>query len=340
MFNKHYRTFLVALTVIFISSCSTTRDTQFPTNALNPQGPAAANIAELWWLMFALGIAVFLLVSLLMFYAIFKRNRADLDPETSDTPQQEAGTRWIIYGGLVMPTIVLAIVFAFTLRSINALAQTENPDLTIQVVGHMWWWEVRYPDQNVITANEIHIPVGYKVEFQLTSNDVIHSFWVPELQGKMDMIPGTTNTLQLQADAVGIYRGICGEFCGLQHAKMHYLIVAQTPEEFNEWLINQQQPAQEVTDENALRGQEVFFEVGCATCHAISGTQAVSAFGPDLTHLATRETIGAGILPNNRGNLAGWIVNAQSIKPGSRMPPMEIPGDDLQALLAYLETLD
>lgn len=336
MFNNFVLLFVASVGIFSTNNIMSDVEDGYVTSVLEPRGSAASSIDELWWLMFILGTAVFLLVSFLLVYAVFVRGQTD----RSNTSSSKAGMNWIIYGGLLMPTVVLAIVFIFTVRTMHAIAHTDNHDLTIQVVAHMWWWEVRYPDFNIVTANEIHIPVGYTVEFELSSFDVIHSFWVPQLGGKMDMIPGTTNSLQLQADEVGVYRGICAEFCGMQHAKMHYLVIAQTPEEFNEWLINQQQPAQEVTDASALRGQEVFFEVGCATCHAISGTRAVSAFGPDLTHIASRQTIGSGILPNNRGNLAGWVVNAQSVKPGSRMPPMEIPADDLQALLDYLATLD
>lgn len=277
----------------------------------------------------------FLLVTFLLLYTLFIRNQQ----RSVEQIEVQQGNLWIIYGGLVLPTLVLSIVFVFTLRSMQILAHDDDPPLVIEIVGRLWWWEVRYPDYNIITANEIHIPVGFPIEFRLTSAEVIHSFWVPELHGKMDLIPGQTNTLQLQADQARTYRGICAEFCGLQHAKMHFLVIAQPADEFNQWLIQQQQPVSTPQDESILRGQQVFFEVGCATCHAIGGTNAVSAFGPNLTHFASRQTIGAASLLNNRGNLAGWIVNAHSIKPGSHMPPMDIPAEDLHPLLDYLETL-
>jgi cytochrome c oxidase subunit 2 len=328
---------LVLLAIFIMTGGSVSAQDDPPVSALQPGGPAAANIAELWWVMFGLGTAVFFLVTAILLYTLFIRNRNRSDQDVQPQP----GKRWLVYGGVVMPSIVLAIVAVFTLRSMSVLAYADDAPLVIEVVGRMWWWEVRYPAYNVITANEIHIPANTRVEFHLTSAEVIHSFWVPELHGKMDLVPGQTSIFQLQADTPGVYRGICAEYCGLQHAKMHFLMIAQSPEEFNDWLIRQQQPPVAVTtlSESAQRGQQVFFEVGCATCHAISGTAAVSAFGPNLTHFASRQTLGSASLPNNRGNLAGWVVNAQSIKPGSHMPPMNIPAQDLHPLLDYLETL-
>jgi cytochrome c oxidase subunit 2 len=203
----------------------------------------------------------------------------------------------------------------------------------------MWWWEVRYPDHEVTTANEIYIPAGQPVNFRLTTNDVIHSFWVPELNGKIDMIPGKTNTLWLQAAEPGIYRGLCTEFCGLQHAKMQYLVIAVPPNAFAQWVEQQRQPAPAPTDETTRLGQQIFLGSACVYCHAIRGTNASGQLGPDLTHIASRRTLGAGILPNNRGTLGGWTINSQHIKPGNRMPPMNLSGAELQALLDYLATL-
>jgi cytochrome c oxidase subunit 2 len=226
------------------------------------------------------------------------------------------------------------------LRSHIALAYPPTPPaLTIEVIGHMWWWEVRYPDHEVTTANEIYIPAGQPVNIRLTTNDVIHSFWVPELNGKIDMIPGKTNTLWLQAAEPGIYRGLCTEFCGLQHAKMQYLVIAVPPNAFAQWVEAQRQPAPAPTDETTRLGQQIFLGSACVYCHAIRGTNASGQLGPDLTHIASRRTLGAGILPNNRGTLGGWTINSQHIKPGNRMPPMNLSGAELQALLDYLATL-
>jgi cytochrome c oxidase subunit II len=330
--------FLLFSALVFFAGCSPIDlgpETNRPLSALEPRGPFAANIAELWWVMFVLGTGVFILVTALTLYILFLRN----PQRTAAEVNRQRGMAWIIYGGVVMPVIVLAVVYVFTLRSFDFIRQVPNPPVVIEAVGHMWWWEFRYPEQDFITANEMHIPVGQHVEVRLTSADVIHSFWVPELHGKLDMIPGQVQTLQIIADEPGIYRGICGEFCGLQHARMHFMVIAQPEEEYEEWLVRQQQPAPAPEEDNVVRGQQVFFEVGCHFCHAIQGTQANRRFGPDLTHLASRHTIAAGVLPNNRGSLGGWVVNPQTVKPGVRMPPAEIGSEDLQALLDYLETL-
>jgi cytochrome c oxidase subunit 2 len=235
----------------------------------------------------------------------------------------------------------LLIIFGFTLRTMAALAATDTSDeVIVEIVGHQWWWEVNYPLQGVTTANEIHIPVGYPIELKVTSADVIHSFWVPELHGKIDLIPGQTNSFWLQADEPGVYYGECAEFCGLQHAKMALVVVAQPEEAFVTWLEQQQQPATQVMDSTLVEGQQIFLGSACSQCHTINGTTATGDLGPDLTHLASRLTLAAGTLKNNQGNLAGWIINPQHLKPGNKMPPTNLTGPELQALLAYLESLE
>lgn len=309
-------------------------------SALDAQGPAAANIAELWWIMFGLATAVFLLVAGLLLYIIYSRRARAASINELDL-HEDSGTRWLLWGGLVMPIVVLAIVLFFTFRSQIALANNPraNP-LTIDVIGQMWWWEVRYPDEDIVTANEIRIPVGQPVQLRLTSLDVIHSFWVPQLHGKQDMVPGRIDTMWLQADEPGVYRGICAEFCGLQHSKMHFVVVAEEEDTFQNWLEQQRQPAPEPTDDFVRRGQQVFLGSSCVYCHTVRGTNATGIVGPDLTHIASRLTLGAGILNNNRGNMAGWIIDPQHIKPGNLMPPTALNSEDLQALLAYLDTLE
>jgi len=213
----------------------------------------------------------------------------------------------------------------------------------INLIGHQWWWEAEYeaavPSQRFRTANELHIPVGRPVVFKVTSRDVIHSFWVPNLHGKRDLIPGYTTSIWLQADKPGFYRGQCAEFCGYQHAKMALYVTAESQAEFENWSADQRKEAPQPTSEEQMRGRDVFLHSTCTQCHTIRGTIAGAVLGPDLTHLATRGTIAAGTLPNQRGHLAGWILDSQSIKPGNRMPPNSIAGDDLQALLTYLESL-
>jgi cytochrome c oxidase subunit 2 len=250
------------------------------------------------------------------------------------------GVRILLYGGVIAPAIVLLVVFGFTIATLRALAMPEIPaEYTVHVVGHQWWWEVRYPQQLVQTANEIHIPAGRPVRFILSADDVIHSFWVPELHGKLDLIPGQTNEFWLQAEQPGVYLGECAEFCGIQHAKMRFLVVAQTPAEFNAWLAAQRLPARPPQEPLAVSGQQVFLNSGCIYCHTIAGTQATGKLGPDLTHFASRQSLASATVPNNRGNLGGWIADPQHLKPGTQMPPTAISGDDLQALLAYLATL-
>jgi cytochrome c oxidase subunit II len=215
--------------------------------------------------------------------------------------------------------------------------------LRIDVVGHQWWWEVKYDDpdpQNIVnTANEIHVPVGRPVLLKMRSTDVIHSFWAPNLAGKKDLIPGHETTTWFRADSAGVYRGQCAEFCGHQHAKMAFYIVAEPRLEFEKWLGQQREPAKTPTDSLTQTGERVFLSGPCAMCHAIAGTGAGGTVGPDLTHLASRRTIAAGTLPLTTGNLAGWILDPQSIKPGAKMPPNQIDPQSLQALLAYLGTL-
>jgi cytochrome c oxidase subunit II len=311
-----------------------------PTSALRPQGPAAAHIADLWWVMFALAAIIFVGVTGFLAFALFRRQSAEFDEDASTT-QPSGGTRLIVGGGIIMPAVVLVGVFGFTLWTMNVLnAYARETAMTVQVTGHQWWWEVRYPEQGFATANEIHIPIGQPVRIELASADVVHNFWVPELHGKIDMVPGKINTFWLQADEPGVYRGKCAEYCGTQHAKMEFVVVADPPEQFAAWLGRQQLPASQPSDALALQGQQVFLGSTCVQCHAVRGTDANSTIGPDLTHLASRRTLGAGVLENNLGNLAGWITNPHSVKPGNKMPPVVLDPKDLNALLAYLATLE
>jgi cytochrome c oxidase subunit 2 len=295
--------------------------------------------------MLELGTLIFVLVVVLLGMAILRGRRA-----TSTTVPEshggDVGRRWILWGGLALPLVVLAIVFGY---SIYTLAAVENPQgqatIHIQVVGRRWWWEVNYLDQGIATANELHLPVGVPVQLQLESADVIHSFWVPELAGKMDLIPLRINTITLQSDHIGVYRGECAEFCGLQHAHMAFMVVTQSAGDFNTWLTAQQQQAPPPPNPVAQRGQQVFMSAGCVFCHTVRGLNDKSIdrsavdLGPDLTHLKSRLTIAGASLTQNRGNLAGWIIDPQHVKPGSLMPNQYMNSQDLQTLLAYMATL-
>ncbi|MBA2577374.1 MAG: cytochrome c oxidase subunit II [Euzebyaceae bacterium] len=300
-------------------------------SALRARGPAAAEIAALWWLMLGLAAAVYAVTIVLLAVASRRAGRYTLRP----------GHGFVVVCGVAVPAVILVVLMVLTIRTgVATLATDDEPALTVQVEGRQFWWDVRYDDGAVVTANELHLPVGEQVEVELTSDDVVHSFWVPQLHGKLDMIPGRVNRLLLQADEPGVYRGICGEFCGIQHARMHFVVVAEPREQFDAWLEGQRAEAAEPAGDLAAEGREVFLGTSCVACHAIRGETGPNAIGPDLTHLASRRTIAAGMLANNRGNLAGWILDPQSQKQGARMPPTNLEGPQLQALLAYLESLE
>jgi cytochrome c oxidase subunit 2 len=240
--------------------------------------------------------------------------------------------------------VLLLILIAASVLTDRALAQLPlRGAATIEMTAHQYWWEARYGESRssnyFTTANELHIPVGTPVQVTLHSNDVIHSFWVPNLQGKKDLIPGRTATIQLRADRAGTFRGQCAEFCGMQHANMAFLVIAEPPARYQEWTEHQRSAAAAPVSEEEKLGRRVFMGATCAQCHTISGTEAAGRIGPDLTHLASRKTIAAGMLPNTRGHLAGWILDPQQIKPGNSMPPSALAAEDLKALLAYLGTL-
>jgi cytochrome c oxidase subunit 2 len=246
-------------------------------------------------------------------------------------------------GVTVITLFVLLVASVVAAKNETQSLVSKNP-ISIQVIGHQWWWEVQYPNSAEPyrigeTANEIHVPVGVPVHIHGTSRDVIHSFWAPNVQGKRDLIPGYETDFTIQADKAGRWRGQCAEFCGEQHAHMSFYLIAEPRSQFESWLAAQAQSAPDPGNPQVAHGQQVFLTHACVMCHTIRGTTAGSRVGPDLTHVASRSTIAGGTLPNTIGNLAGWILNAQSMKPGSRMPPNPMSGQDLQDLLAYLETL-
>jgi cytochrome c oxidase subunit 2 len=300
-------------------------------------GPGAASIARLGTGLIIAAVIVFVVVVLLLVLPVLRRADGDLAP-VPDAADSRSSLRWIVLGGGLVPMLILAGVFAFSLAAMREQQQPATP-YQVDVIGHQWWWEVRYPHDGVTTANEIHIPVGRAVRIHLLSADVIHSFWVPQLQGKTDAITGQVNETWLQADHPGVYRGECAEFCGVQHAKMAFVVVADSPGDYAVWMANQQRTAVVPTDSSALLGQKIFLSQSCAHCHSVRGTSAGASVGPDLTHLASRRTIAAGTLDLNRGNLAAWILNPDRLKPGTKMPPVPLDGATLGALVAYLETL-
>ncbi len=313
--------------------------------ALEAAGPGAADIAGNWWLLFWVCVTVYALVIAALLIALRRGRPADagalgeVDRDLDANRERRIGFAIALSVGI--STVILLIFLGSSVITGRALASLSGKeDVTIEITGYRWWWKIEYthldPSQRMTSANEMHIPVGRPVKLTLKSYDVIHSFWVPELHGKRDLIPGHPNLLTIQADRPGVYYGQCAEFCGLQHAHMRLAVVAEPAEKFAAWLAAQREPAKAPTDEIAERGQQVFLSRPCAFCHNISGTEATGKVAPDLTHVASRMQLGAGAIPNTPGHLAGWIVDSQHIKPGNSMPSISLSGDELQALIAYL----
>jgi cytochrome c oxidase subunit 2 len=296
-------------------------------------------VEGLWWLTFWTSVVVCVLVAAFIVQAV-RRGRAAGGGEGIDKRPVPWGPRFIVIAGLVVSGAVLAGTFAVSLRALNALAGPSGDSaLSIEVIGRNWWWEVRYPN-GAVTANEIHIPVGRTVEVKLSTADVIHSFWVPQLNVKQDQVPGIDNRISLRADEPGRYRGQCAEFCGLQHTHMVVYVDAQPQAEFDQWLAGQAAPAAAPTSSTASTGRDLFLKSSCAGCHAVRGTSAAGTLGPDLTHLASRETIGAGTLSMQRGPLTEFVRNAQDAKPGATMPLTELTPEELSAVVDYLMGLE
>lgn len=248
----------------------------------------------------------------------------------------------VLTNGIALPLVVLVALFViadvFLIRTTRAPAQGAT-DMTVEVVGHQWWWEFRYPGHPAVTANELHIPTGTRVEIVATTADVIHSFWVPALNRKIDMIPGSRNRIELDADRPGRYRGQCAEFCGLQHSHMGLYVVAEPPSRFQAWLARQSSPSRTPAGALQRQGADLVINGSCADCHTIRGTAASGTVGPDLTHVASRSTLAGLTLSNDRAGLASWITGNQTLKPGNQMPNIELPPDELSAVIAYLESL-
>lgn len=308
------------------------QDLYIRTSALDPAGPEAYSIFQLTsWMTWVFGI-VFVVVMLLLIYGLFAKKH-------KNTQKNVLFEKWfILVGGLIFPTLVLTGLLIYTLNLTSQLRL--NPSgIPIRVTGHMWWWEVEYPDFGIVTANEIYIPVGQRVEIELHSVDVIHSLWVPSLAGKMDLIPGVRNRMAFEASEEGIFWGQCAEYCGLAHAKMSLYVVALKPDDFESWIQHRKLSAQKNISQPISKGFELFHQVGCAECHAIQNTNAKGKIGPDLTHLGTRLTLGAGAISNNKGSLMGWISNPQVLKPGNKMPRTYMTTEQLQILTEYLMSL-
>jgi cytochrome c oxidase subunit II len=301
-------------------------------SVLSPAGPAAQDIARLTSLL-TIGAALILLAVMVLVALGARRDPAPVNEGL-----------WVVGGGVVFPVVVLSALFLYSMRLSDALMSPADPAaLRVEVDGRQWWWEVRYPGPDggsVVAANEVRIPTGTTVEVVVTSPDVIHSFWVPSLGGKTDMIPGRASRLTLRADRAGIYRGQCAEYCGTQHAQMALVLVAEAPEAFAAWLLAEAAPAPAPATADAARGLEAFMAQGCGACHTIRGTEARGRLGPDLTHLASRRTLAAGSLGNDTRTIRAWLAAGSALKPGNRMPSYaHLDTATLDAITAYLATL-
>ncbi len=311
---------------------------------MSPVGAASQSITTLAWIVFGVFIAVSVLMWVLITWVAVRR-RGTLND--APPPESPGGQSWILVGGLMIPLVILTVLFILNLNVMAGfpIHSDSDPPPEIQVIGHQWWWEVQYVagpvSEHFSTANEIHIPVGRDVDIGLTSTDVIHSFWIPRINGKEDLVPGQPNMIRIRADQPGTYRGQCAEYCGAQHAHMIILVVAQTPDEYDAWLAHQRLPATEPSSDEAKQGEQVFLTGACALCHAIRGTDAAGGIAPDLTHMASRQGLAANTLANDTANLEAWVTHAQSLKPNVIMPNLtQYTGVQLRDLVAYLQQLN
>lgn len=322
-------------------------------STFNAHGPAAVRIGHLEWLMTVLFVVITVIMWVLFGVAFYRRRGTLAEHEPVDVSGGEA---WIAIGGLAIPLAVLTVLFVMGLGLLRdfpihgmhganmqgAMARSMKPDILI--VGHQWWWEIHYlsddPSQQVVTANELHLPAGKPVNIRLETRDVMHSFWVPALHGKVDLIPGQPNYLRIVASQPGQYFGQCAEYCGEEHARMRILAVVQSPDEYQAWLDAQRKPAAEPTSDSAKAGEKLFLAGPCSNCHEVRGTTAGGTVAPDLTHIGSRQMIASDMYRNNDGYLEAWITHAQSLKPGCLMPNITLySGPQLQDLIAYLRQL-
>jgi cytochrome c oxidase subunit 2 len=312
-----------------------------PMNYLRTFGPAADPVASLGWGLIAICSFVIILIGGLLLTATM-RARAGNTALSTLPLERSSGLRWVYWGTGVSTGVLVGIV-VWTMLTLAAIASAPStPVFTIEIRAHQWWWEARYIGESdartFVTANELHIPLGKPVQLRLIGDDVIHSFWIPALAGKTDVIPGQTNVAWLEANKLGTYRGQCTEYCGAQHAHMAEFVVVDSAADFARWWAQQLSDAAAPTSATTSQGEAVFLD-RCAACHTIRGTGAGGILGPDLTHIMTRQTLGAGTVPNDFESLRAWINDAQAVKPGSRMPTLNLPQRDLSALTSYLQTL-
>jgi cytochrome c oxidase subunit II len=301
-------------------------------SVLDPHSKPTHQIVHLWWGMLAAAGVVFGGALVLLFIAWRRRNREGLPVVGKD---EGVSTGMVVGFGIVIPVLALSVLFWVSDLEVGKTVEAPgagSAQMQLTVIGHQWWWEARYPGTAAVTANEIHIPTKTRIDVLLESTDVIHSFWVPALNKKVDTVPGHPNHMLLYADRAGVFRGQCAEFCGLQHANMSLEVVAQPPAQFRAWLANEARPA-------AAPPSPEFMSEQCASCHTIRGTPARGTIGPDLTHVGSRRTLAGLAIPNDPAHLSKWIANPQSVKPGARMPGLGLSPQDVRTLTSFLEGL-
>lgn len=305
-------------------------------SVLEPVAAPATSIKDLFFLVTAIAAVIFILVGGMLLYCIIRFRR---QPGDNREPPQFYGSQPIEVAWTLAPLLTVFVLFLVIVRSVAEVRQQDVPEgaLEVTVRGHQWWWEYEYPSLGLKTANELHVPIDTPIYLRLESADVIHSFWVPRLSGKTDVIPGRTNYMWFRAHDTGIYEGNCAEYCGTQHANMLLRAIVQTDDEFHDWVENEKQPAR--NDSEARRGREVFASHSCIDCHTIRGTGAAGTFGPDLTHLAARATLASAMVPNDHHWLTAWVKDPQKVKPGCWMPAFKLTADDEKELIKYLESL-
>jgi len=312
-------------------------------NALDAHSHPAADIANLFWVMTGVAFGGLGLVTGLLVLAWVRRDKRGFGADPDDPHPGERAGWWMVLGmGVVFPLTVIVALFIVSdglIINVTQAPAASKTAMTVDVTGHQWYWAFSYPGTKAVTADELHIPVGTPIDLVVRTADVIHSFWVPELNRKIDTIPGHPNRILLYANRAGLYRGQCAEYCGLQHAHMSMLVIAQPKAQFEAWLRGQSKPAPPPSSSLARAGERVFVNGPCSSCHTIRGTSASGYVGPDLTHLASRKTLGALTIRNTPANLAHWIVGSQQIKPGNEMPDLNLNPAQLRAVVAYLEGL-
>jgi cytochrome c oxidase subunit 2 len=323
--------------IVALSACS-----HAPMTYMRTFGPAADPITSLGWGLTIICSLVVALIGVLVLVATLRARVAAGSLSNIAIARPGGGLRWI-YIGTGLSTLVLFALVVWTMFTLAAVASApERPAFTIEIRAHQWWWEARYideaSDRTFLTANELHIPIGKPVQLRLIGDDVIHSFWIPALAGKTDVIPGQTNIAWLEATQSGTFRGQCTEYCGAQHAHMAEFVIAESKADFDSWWTQQLADAPAPASELQVLGESIFLS-HCAACHAVRGTGAGGIVGPDLTHLMSRRTLGAGTVPNDPESLTHWIANAQAVKPGCRMPALDLSHDDVAAVTAYVQTL-